>query len=263
MAAQNDSGSGHVARRKPRGAKVLPSGAGAVMASRHSPPEGLDDFPTPPFATRALIEAVLRAKLGVAALGSVAEPCANRGIMSEVLAEYSNNVLASDVFDYGYGIKIADFLDTMYYAPPPRADWYITNPPFSAALAMVLRALELANVGVAFLLRTQWLEGIERYQDLFSKTPPTLIATFAERVAMCEGRWDPDLKTATSYTWFVWLRREGEPWMPSLPFFWIPPGQKERLTRADDRRRFAARGLPAESTPLLTDSPTDQRERDQ
>lgn len=262
MAPKNDSGNGHVARRKARGAKaLLPSGAGAVMASRRAAPEGLDDFPTPPFATRALIESVLRAKLGVVSLGSVAEPCANRGIMSEVLAEYSNDVLASDIFDYGYGIKVADFLDRMYYDPPPRAGWYITNPPFSAALEMVLRALELADTGVAFLLRTQWLEGIERYEDLFSRTPPTLIATFAERVAMCEGRWDPDLKTATSYTWFVWLKapwakpgadpRSWRTWADPEPFFWIPPGQKERLTRADDRRRFAARGLPAEGTPLF------------
>lgn len=258
MAPKNDSGSGHVAKKHPRGPKVLPSGSGAVMASRRSTPDGLDDFPTPPFATRALIETVLRGRLSVGSLGRVAEPCANRGIMSDVLAEYSNDVLASDVFDYGYGIRVADFLDRMYYDPPPRADWYITNPPFSAALEMVLRALSLADIGGAFLLRTQWLEGEERYDDLFSKTPPTLIATFVERVAMCEGRWDPDLKTATSYTWFVWMRRdrwpdEGELIAPH-PFFWIPPGQKRTLTRADDRRRFASRGLQGEGTPLL--SPT-------
>src|SRR5258708_26743927 len=106
----------------------LPQGYTAVMAARRSTPDGLDDFPTPPFATRALIEVALAA-LGVTSLGTVAEPCANRGIMSEVLAEYASDVIASDVFDYGFNIPVRDYLDTTICDPPPRVSWTISNPP--------------------------------------------------------------------------------------------------------------------------------------
>jgi hypothetical protein len=62
-----------------------------------------------------------------------------------------------------------------------------------------------------------------------------LIAPFVERVPMVKGRWDPDASTATCYAWFVWVRDTA----PRAPF-WIPPGCRTALTRADDRQRFAA-----------------------
>ena len=51
-----------------------------------------------------------------------------------------------------------------------------------------------------------------------------------------KGRWNPDKSTATSYAWFVWLARHDGPWR----VFLIPPGCRGRLTRPDDRARFAA-----------------------
>jgi hypothetical protein len=48
------------------------------------------------------------------------------------------------------------------------ADWLITNPPFGTkTVRFVLRALELARVGVAMFVRLQWLETVERYELLF------------------------------------------------------------------------------------------------
>jgi hypothetical protein len=51
--------------------------------------------------------------------------------------------------------------------------------------------------------RSVWAEGRDRYERLFSKKPPTMIAQFVERVPMTKGRWDPEADTATSYAWFV------------------------------------------------------------
>jgi hypothetical protein len=62
-----------------------------------------------------------------------------------------------------------------------------------------LRALDLANDGVAVLVRTQWIEGASRYWQLFRDRPPALFAPFVERVPMVKGRWDPDASTATAY----------------------------------------------------------------
>jgi hypothetical protein len=207
----------------------------SVMARRHEPPGSLDFFPTPPWATRALFRHVLPA-VGVKEVGRVWEPACGEGHMAAVIAEFTQEpVIATDIFDYGYGSRPVDFLDVQL-APTFAvcADWIITNPPFKPADQFALRALDLAHVGVALLLRVQWVEGEERYNSLFRDRPPTLVAPFVERVAMVKGRWDPDASTATCYAWFVWLHGAA----PCAPF-WIPPGCKAALTNVNDRRRFA------------------------
>jgi hypothetical protein len=211
------------------------NGARTVMASRQEPADSLDYFPTPPWATRALIEVVLRRSGHVASLHAQScwEPACGEGHMAEVLREYFRAVTASDVHDYGYGHQ-ADFLD----AVPGADDWIVTNPPFGDnAEAFVLRALSLARVGVAMFFRLQWLETIGRYERVFAPHPPALIAQFAERVPLHKGRYEPDGATATAYLWIVWLNARKA---RSTEFFWIAPGCREQLTRPDDRERFTA-----------------------
>ena len=136
------------------------NGHRSIMSSRQEPDHSLDYFPTPPWATRALIErAFPQASLSMPT--SVWEPACGEGHMAEVLTDYAATVIASDIFDYGYG----DVLDFFNVTDPPGVDWIITNPPFEKkAEAFVLRALELAPVGVAMLVRLQWLEGVGRYK---------------------------------------------------------------------------------------------------
>src|SRR5262245_62982164 len=89
-------------------------------------------------------------------MGSIWEPACGEGHMAAVIAEFTSAVIASDVFDYGYGTAPHDFL---YDDPLTTPDWIITNPPFSIACEFTLRALKLASTGVAMLVRTQWIEG--------------------------------------------------------------------------------------------------------
>ena len=115
-------------------------------------------------------------------------------------------------------------------------DWIITNPPFGDLTEQfTLRAIELAKIGVAMFVRLQWLESVGRYETIFRDHPPTCIAFFAERVPLCKGEWKPDGTTATAYIWLVWIKGQ-EP----RPPFWIPPGQRERLTKPDDAARFTS-----------------------
>jgi len=219
----------------------------AVMAQRREPPDALDYFPTPPWATRAFFRHVLPV-LGIEAIGRVWEPAAGEGHMAAVIGEFTDvPVIASDIFDYGYGTTPVDFLDPL--APPfgDGADWIVTNPPFKPAAQFALRALDLARVGVALLLRTQWLESEDRYYSIFRDRPPSLFAPFVERVPMVKGRWDPDASTATAYAWFVWRKRASGP----ARIIWIPPGCRAGLTHADDRQRFAAWSLEPAAAPLL------------
>ena len=227
---------------------MIPSGHAAVMASRREPPDSLEFFPTPPWATRALCEHVFP-HLGLAAdlkFCACWDPACGEGHMFEVLLEYFVGGWGTDIFDYGRGYRVEDFLDenTVIGSPEDGVGpaFIISNPPFRPAAAFVRRALSLAPV-VAMLLRTAWIEGVDRYETLFRDQPPTLFAPFVERVPITKGRWDPDASTATAYAWFVWVRGRA-----SLPPFWIPPGCRRALSRPDDRRRFA---VVPEPGPLL------------
>lgn len=218
------------------------NGARAIAHNRQEPDDSLNYFPTGPWATRALMEVVLP-HLGVRNLSTAWEPACGEGHIAEVLKEYTPHVLASDIHDYGYPAVIADFLqDTDHGLEAGMTDWIITNPPFGAAtIPFIQQALRLARTGVAMLVRSQWIaEGNERYDEIFRDTPPTLIAFFVERCPIHMGRWEPDGKTFTAYCWLVWVKD-----MPPQPPFWIPPGQRERLTKEDDAVRFTTHPVTA------------------
>ncbi len=223
------------------------------MQQRAKAEDALDDFPTAPWATRAYIHHVLspaaiRAQLTInrrsglpPAWRSAWEPCCNRGYMALPLREAFSAVLATDVHDYGWdGMdQKADFL---FPGPAPiTPDWIFMNPPFLLAEAFIAKALATAAVGVAVFVRTSFLEGQDRFHDLWNVTPPTMIHQFSERVVLHKGilrdpdklYWNPTAKdpktgkktgrmqkptTATSYCWITWMRDQ-----PRQPFSWIPP----------------------------------------
>ncbi len=190
----------------------------AVMAQRTEAHDSLDDFPTMPWGTRALVEHVLFPAGVPFAMMKVWEPAANRGYMVSPLEEYFATVYASDVHDYGAGFHVHDFLQP--YRPDGFDDieFVITNPPFRLAKQFIERGLDVASVGIAVVVRTSFLEGIDRYETLFRDNPPTIVAPFVERIPMFRGRIDPTGSSATSYTWLVWIK-DCEP----MPMCWIPP----------------------------------------
>lgn len=198
----------------------------AVMQQRSEPHDSLDDFPTPPWATRALCEWLTDQGYPLH-LQSCREPSANRGHMVRPLLESFGMVLASDVHDYGAGYPIRDYL----FGPAShlsRTDWTVSNPPFRLAEQFIERALDLSTIGVAVILRSAFLESIGRYERLFEQRPPSNILQFAERVPMVKGRVDPEAASATAYAWLVW--RKGE---TGTRLHWIAPCRK-RLERAED-----------------------------
>jgi len=219
-----------------------PKGHSAVMADRQDKArEANDDFPTPPWATRALTSFVLPALVTKCTElprdWRILEPACGRGIMSSVLEESFDHVEAFDRFDYG-GNAVGSFLpgDLDYRAAAGRPDWIVTNPPFKVAEAFAREALAIARVGVAFLVRLAFLEGKDRYR-LYREHPYTFCCPFADRVPMVEGRWDPEASTATAYAWFVWVKDAPDAPAQLHP---IPPGQRKALTKPDDIERFAS-----------------------
>ena len=202
----------------------------AVMAQRTERKDSLDDFPTPPWATRALIEHVI---LEGRVAGQICwEPAANRCFMALALNDYFRYVIESDVKDYGNN-NVADFLDPSVGSDIIDVGWVITNPPFNKAQQFIEKSLTIAKDGVAMLVRTSFLEGIMRYQTLFMPRPPDIVAQFAERVPMVKGRCDPKASTATSYAWLVWYVDGIRQANRSTILTWIPPCRKQ-LERPGD-----------------------------
>lgn len=257
-----------MARRHPRrktlddvraalgGGLVKPGGGLSVMQDRRTrAPDALDYFPTPPWAARAGGELIRRLD---PAARRCWEPACGEGHMAAGLADYFDELVATDVFDYGFG-GVLDFLGEEASAERWRGfDWIVTNPPFVAGADFVRLALQRARRGVGILARAAFLESAERF-PLFAQahvsTDPTaaaafaLYAPFAERVPMVKGRWDPDAASATAYAWFFWLKRPFR--AAALPIGVaaaqdagaslvqvIPPGTKARLSRSSDLARF-------------------------
>ena len=206
----------------------------AVMSQRIEAKDSPDDFPTPPWATRALIEHVLgetKAKNRQTCL----EPACGAGHMAKVLKEYFGQVQCSDAYDYGYASR-RDFLSKPY--APASYDWVITNPPFRLAEEFLMGALSVARQGVAILARTVFLESAGRYNAIFRENPPSKFAQFVERVPMVKGRLDKKASTATGYAWFVWDNQGG-----SVQLVWVPPCRKilERHGDYDEADRIGRR----------------------
>lgn len=192
----------------------------AVMSQRSEAQDSLDNFPTPPWATRALIEYVIESgnKRFLNQMTCL-EPACGAGHMAKTLSNYFGKVHAADIHPYGYGC-IEDFIDSSY--SKNQFDWVITNPPFKLAEEFIIKGLSIAERGVAMLVRTVFIESVGRYDRIFSNNPPQKFAQFTERVPMVKGRLDKKASTATGYAWIVWEKNIKD----DCRLLWIPPCRK-------------------------------------
>ena len=194
--------------------------------TRSSPKDGLDDFPTPPWATRAFIAHCLPDDLKES---KAWEPCANRGYMVNVLRESFGDVWGSDIEDYGAGFPIANFLDM----PDPtefgvEVDYIVTNPPFNIAEDIYAHwRKNMPSVQhLCLLLRTSWLEGWSRYENIFQKgNNPAFVCPYVGRVPMVRGKLQRKAATQMPYAWFVWDREMSRYTQTRVK--WIPAKRNE------------------------------------
>jgi hypothetical protein len=182
--------------------------------------EGPDFFPTPAWATHALIESE-------AFTGSIWEPACGDGAMVRVLVRTGCPVEASDLFDRGFGESGVDFLETSR-----AVDNIVTNPPYNSAEGFVQAGLRQCKRKLAVLLRLAFLEGANRQRELFNKTPPTRVWVFSERITFYPAGAIQKGSGTTAYAWFVWDKM-AEPNRTDLK--WLPLGIKARYpTKSDE-----------------------------
>lgn len=202
----------------------------AVMAQRVEAGDSLDDFPTPPWATRAFLAHFFEAK--DLSSDSVWEPACGRGHMAQVLSEFFATVRASDIHDYGYG-EVQDYLTGP--AGVRSVDWVVTNPPFRLAEDFLERSRHVARKGVALLTRTVFIESVGRFERIFRDQPPTSVLQYVERVPMVKGRVDRRASTATGYAWLVW---KFDQLAERTQLDWIPPSRRALERDADYQPGF-------------------------
>jgi hypothetical protein len=186
-----------------------------------------DDFPTPPWATRAFFKYVAPELVGKQL--TFLDPACGRGHMIRVLREYGFRALAFDNYRYDRSHRMGDYLDEQQQYP--RYDVMMTNPPYRYADEFVQRALREASVGVAMLVRTMWLEGQRRQLELFGPHPPLRVVVFSRRMQSTYGKVIQHGQAMMSHSWF-WWNKQAPRFRPILS--WLPPTAQQELERDSD-----------------------------
>lgn len=214
-----------------------------IPIRRADPADG-DYYPTPPWATFALLEME-------AFDGPILEPACGQGHTSEALAARGHVVHSSDLFDRGYGSPGVDFLSVAGTSSDV-VDNVITNPPFYGDMPVrfARRANRIARKKVALFMRLAALEGKNRYDALWRSLPPSRVWVFSCRVTLVRDRVlhpgetlaaqrdDAGKKKTTSgvtpYAWYVWDKTTTD----IMRFGIIPPDICRSPTLFDASKRI-------------------------
>ena len=176
--------------------------------------EGPDFFPTPGWATYALID-------NEKFVGDIWESACGDGAMSRVLDKTDRTVISSDLYDRGFGEKGIDFL-----CARRRAANIVTNPPYNSAEGFVSAGIRGAERKFALLLRLAFLEGANRANTIFAKTPPNRVWVFSERITFYPAGAPQKGSGTTAYAWFVWDKDANG----KTELRWFKPGYKSRYS---------------------------------
>jgi hypothetical protein len=190
-------------------------GAPKPTTKRVADLDGPDFYPTPAWATFALID-------NEPFCGEIWECACGDGAMSAVLAETGGKVVSSDLYNRGFGEIGHDFLTTTR-----RGQNIITNPPFHSAEGFVASGLKAAQRKFALLLRLAFLEGANRANTIFHRHPPSRVWVFSERITFYMKGAQIAGSGTTAYAWFVWDKDHAGP----TELAWFKPGYKRRQLR--------------------------------
>ncbi len=187
------------------------SGGFKPTIKRFADLDGPDFFPTPAWATYALIDNEKFA-------GDIWESACGDGAMSRVLDVTGRRVISSDLHNRGFGEAGIDFLKTNR-----RSDSIVTNPPYNSAEGFVAAGVQKAKQKFALLLRLAFLEGANRANTIFARNPPSRVWVFSERITFYPAGAVQKGTGTTAYAWFVWDKDAS-----GTQLKWFKPGYKAR-----------------------------------
>lgn len=189
------------------------SGGFKPTIKRFADLDGPDFFPTPAWATYALIDNEKFA-------GDIWESACGDGAMSRVLDKTGCRVVSSDLHNRGFGDIGIDFLTASR-----RADNIVTNPPYNSAEGFVATGVQKATRKFALLLRLAFLEGANRANKIFSRNPPSRVWVFSERITFYPAGAIQKGTGTTAYAWYVWDKNAS-----GTELKWLKPGYKARYS---------------------------------
>lgn len=176
---------------------------------------GLQDYSTPKEALYALLEQEKFQR-------RIWEPCMGLGAISSRLKKKGHRLYTSDIKRWKKAKsklnKRKDFL-TFKCTPKNKSYDIITNPPYAEmAPKFIIHSLKLLKkhdgAKIAMLLKVNFLEGVKKYQTIFSKYPLKHVYVFSYRIPRMH-RFYYKGKKATSmmaFAWYVWeIGYKGEP----------------------------------------------------
>ncbi|KYC42053.1 hypothetical protein WA1_18805 [Scytonema hofmannii PCC 7110] len=155
-----------------------------------------DFYPTPAWATQELIKRV-------PIIGVILEPCAGQMDISKRLdSSVDRLVFSSDLTWDNEAPRDATkdaFWD--YWSKETPLDWVVTNPPFTHAAEILIKAYDRAQIGCTFLLRLSFLEPCNGRANFLAKRPPNYLIVLPRISFTGDGRVDN-----CTCAWFVWIK---------------------------------------------------------
>lgn len=135
--------------------------------------------------------------------GGILEPARGNGAISKVLKKYGKDCVEYD--------KEIDFLKERR-----ECDTIITNPPYSIVFQFILKAKEVAQKKIIFLLPLAYLHGKKRFDYIWQdKDFPLARVYIFTRYPMLGEKLRKNGKYNTGmmvYAWYVWEKKwRGEP----------------------------------------------------
>lgn len=146
-----------------------------ISASNHSADEreAVDFYSTDPDCVKDLLERENFSK-------TILEPCCGNGNIAKELTEAGYDVVATDLYDHGYGTVGVDCFN---YTDIDKD--IISNPPYSLTTEFIAHMLNNLRPGhkMALFLKLQVLEGQARYQQIFQQQKLKRVYIYVNRVA--------------------------------------------------------------------------------
>jgi hypothetical protein len=168
-----------------------------------------DWYVEPPEAVDALLDVERFA-------GLTLDPACGGGNIPERFAARGLHVSGSDLVNRGFGEGGVDFLKCQFGASTYNN--VCSNPPFALADQFIRKALSVARIKVAMLLRFNFFES-ERRRELFATTPLARVWVCEWRLSILPGaaKYSAGAGGRETYAWFVWsLDHRGPPTLHRL-----------------------------------------------
>lgn len=195
-----------------------------------------DFYATSPLALRCLFKFFQEKRFQLSQ--NCLEPACGMGHLSDMLKAHYQNVVSTDLIDRGYGVGNVDFLKSTSFTESGftinAGDDFdiISNPPFKCSTEFINHALDIMAPGkiCAMFMKLAFLEGINRYRDLFKTRPPKCFLVLPSRIGCCKGGkflnvdkyGDPIAGSAIAFAWYIWINGD----FSSTTVEWFDPDKR-------------------------------------